>query len=114
MKKRITANKLKVGIAAAFMMFGFSSVSAAAGFLQEAIKQALQNKAEAKKAALQVKKAEYKIDEAKAGALPQISNSRSYLQSILQESLLEFESEKSEPSLDSRGTLASVQLQQDF
>jgi hypothetical protein len=55
------------------MMFGFSSVSAQQVSLQEAIKQALQNKAEAKKAALQVKKAEYKIDEAKAGALPQIS-----------------------------------------
>ncbi|MGE8552563.1 TolC family protein [Chryseobacterium jejuense] len=73
-RKRITAQKLKIGIAAAFMIFGFSSVSAQQQVsLQEAIKQALQNKAEAKKAALQVKKAEYKIDEAKAGALPQIS-----------------------------------------
>ncbi|MGL6127382.1 TolC family protein, partial [Chryseobacterium artocarpi] len=73
-RKRITAKKLKIGIAAAFMIFGFSSVSAQQQVtLQEAIKQALQNKAEAKKAALQVKKAEYKIDEAKAGALPQIS-----------------------------------------
>ena len=49
--KRITARKLKIGIAAAFMMFGFSSVSAQQQVsLQEAIKQALQNKAEAKKA----------------------------------------------------------------
>ncbi|WP_160137341.1 TolC family protein [Chryseobacterium sp. c4a] len=73
-RKRITAQKLKIGIAAAFMIFGFSSVSAQQQVsLQEAIKQALQNKAEAKKAALQVKKAEYKIDEARAGALPQIS-----------------------------------------
>ncbi|PKF75738.1 TolC family protein [Chryseobacterium sp. PMSZPI] len=73
-RKRITAKKLKIGIAAAFMIFGFSSVSAQQQVsLQEAIKQALQNKAEAKKAALQVKKAEYKIDEARAGALPQIS-----------------------------------------
>lgn len=73
-RKRITAQKLKIGIAAAFMIFGFSLVSAQQQVsLQEAIKQALQNKAEAKKAALQVKKAEYKIDEARAGALPQIS-----------------------------------------
>jgi hypothetical protein len=49
-RKRITAKKLKIGIAAAFMIFGFSSVSAQQQVsLQEAIKQALQNKAEAKK-----------------------------------------------------------------
>lgn len=88
--KRITAKKLKVGIAAAFMMFGFSSVSAQQQVsLQEAIKQALQNKAEAKKAALQVKKAEYKINEARAGALPQISASiNNTYNPILQKSVL--------------------------
>ncbi|SDR06443.1 Outer membrane protein TolC [Chryseobacterium soldanellicola] len=89
-RKRITAKKLKIGIAAAFMIFSFSSVSAQQQVsLQEAIKQALQNKAEAKKAALQIKKAEYKIDEARAGALPQISASISNtFNPILQESVL--------------------------
>ncbi|MEC3877558.1 TolC family protein [Chryseobacterium salviniae] len=89
-RKRITAQKLKIGIAAAFMIFGFSSLSAQQQVsLQEAIKQALQNKAEAKKAALQVKKAEYKIDEARAGALPQISaNISNTFNPILQTSVL--------------------------
>ncbi|ASE61450.1 TolC family protein [Chryseobacterium indologenes] len=89
-RKRITAKKLKIGIAAAFMIFSFSSVSAQQQVsLQEAIKQALQNKAEAKKAALQVKKAEYKIDEARAGALPQISATISNTYNpILQKSVL--------------------------
>ncbi len=89
-RKRITAKRLKIGIAAAFMMFGFSLVSAQQQVsLQEAIKQALQNKAEAKKAALQIKKAEYKIDEAKAGALPQISASiNNTYNPILQKSVL--------------------------
>ena len=46
-RKRITADKLKIGIAAAFMIFGFSSVSAQQQVsLQEAIKQALQKKAQ--------------------------------------------------------------------
>ncbi|WP_317207664.1 hypothetical protein [Chryseobacterium sp. MEBOG07] len=49
-RKRITATKLKIGIASAFMIFGSSLVSAQQQVsLQEAIKQALQNKAEAKK-----------------------------------------------------------------
>ncbi|MDV7696216.1 TolC family protein [Chryseobacterium soli] len=91
-RKRITAKKLKIGIAAAFMIFGFSSVSAQQQVsLQEAIKQALQNKAEAKKAALQIKKAEYKIDEARAGALPQISGTAGLTYNpVIQQSLLEF------------------------
>jgi TolC family type I secretion outer membrane protein len=89
-RKRITATKLKIGIASAFMIFGFSLVSAQQQVsLQEAIKQALQNKAEAKKAGLQVKKAEYKIDEARAGALPQISATISNTYNpILQKSVL--------------------------
>ncbi|MCW3161766.1 TolC family protein [Chryseobacterium oryctis] len=91
-RKRITAKKLKIGIAAAFMIFGYSSVSAQQQIsLQEAIKQALQNKAEAKKAALQVKKAEYKIDEARAGALPQVSATGNITYNpIIQESVLDF------------------------
>lgn len=115
MKKRITAKKLKVGIAAAFMMFGFSWVSAQQQVsLQEAIKQALQNKAEAKKAALQIKKAEYKIDEAKAGALPQISATAGLTYNpIIQESLLEFGGEKIRAQFGQPwNSTASVQLQQ--
>ncbi len=115
MKKRVTANKLKVGIAAAFIMFGFSWVSAQQQVsLQEAIKQALQNKAEAKKAALQIKKAEYKIDEAKAGALPQISATAGLTYNpIIQESLLEFGGEKIRAQFGQPwNSTASVQLQQ--
>lgn len=91
-RKRITAKKLKIGIAAAFMIFGSSSAYAQQQVsLQEAIKQALQNKAEAKKAALQIKKAEYKIAEARAGALPQVTaNAGLTYNPIIQESLLEF------------------------
>lgn len=91
-RKRITATKLNIGIAAAFMIFGSSSLYAQQQVsLQEAIQQALQNKAEAKKAALQIKKAEYKITEARAGALPQIAISGGLAYNpIIQESLLEF------------------------
>ncbi|MCY0978620.1 TolC family protein [Chryseobacterium wangxinyae] len=91
-RKRITARKLKIGIAAAFMIFGSTSAFAQQQVsLQEAIKQALQNKAEAKKAALQIKKADYKIAEARAGALPQISiTSGLTYNPVIQESLLEF------------------------
>lgn len=91
-RKRITAKKLKIGIAAAFMIFGSSSAYAQQQVsLQEAIKQALQNRAEAKKAALQIKKAEYKIAEARAGALPQVSATAGLTYNpIIQESLLEF------------------------
>lgn len=91
-RKIISAKKLKIGIAAAFMIFGSTSVFAQQQIsLQEAIKQALQNKAEAKKATLQIKKAEAKIDEARAGALPQISvNAGLTYNPVIQESLLEF------------------------
>lgn len=41
--------------------------------LQEAVKYALENKAEAKKAKLDVENSEYMIDEVRAGGLPQIS-----------------------------------------
>jgi outer membrane protein TolC len=114
-RKRITAKKLKIGIAAACMIFGFSSVSAQQQIsLQEAIKQALQNKTEAKKAALQIKKAEYKIDEARAGALPQISATAGLTYNpVIQESLLEFGGEKIRAQFGQPwGSTASVQLQQ--
>ena len=95
-RKLVPAQKLKLGIAAAFMIFGSTSAFAQQQVsLQEAIKQALQNKAEAKKAALQVKKAEYKIAEARAGALPQISATAGITYNpIIQESLLEFGGER--------------------
>ena len=41
--------------------------------IKDAVVFALENKADAKRADLAIKKAEYKIDEAKAGALPQVS-----------------------------------------
>jgi len=43
--------------------------------LQQAVKYALDNKAEAKKSKLDVENSEYMIDEVRAGALPQISGS---------------------------------------
>jgi len=41
--------------------------------LQQAIKYALENKAEAKKSALELENAQYQIDEVRAGALPQVN-----------------------------------------
>ncbi len=41
--------------------------------LKDAVNFALENKADAKRANLAIKKAEYKIDEARAGALPQVN-----------------------------------------
>ena len=95
-RKLITANKLKIGVAAVFMIFGSTSAFAQQQVsLQEAIKQALQNKAEAKKAALEIKRAELKITEARAGALPQISATAGLTYNpVIQESLLEFGGEK--------------------
>lgn len=43
--------------------------------LQQALRHALENKAEAKKAALDVENAQYQIDEVRGGALPQINAS---------------------------------------
>lgn len=114
-RKRITALKLKIGIAAAFMIFGYSSVFAQKQVsLQEAIKQALQNKAEAKKAALQIKKAEYKIDEARAGALPQITGTAALTYNpVIQQSLLEFGGERITAQLGQPwSTNAGVNVQQ--
>jgi outer membrane protein len=109
-RKRITAKKLKIGIAAAFMIFGSTSAFAQQEVsLQEAIKQALQNKAEAKKAALQIKKAEYKIAEARAGALPQISATAGLTYNpVIQESLLEFAGERIRAKLGQPWTSSAV------
>lgn len=109
-RKLVTAKKLKIGIAAAFMIFGSTSAFAQQEVsLQEAIKQALQNKAEAKKAALQIKKAEYKIAEARAGALPQISATAGLTYNpIIQESLLEFGGERIRAKLGQPWTSSAV------
>lgn len=90
--KRTIAQKLKTGLAAAFLMLGTSfSFAQQQISLQEAIRLALENKAEAKKAQLQIQKAEYKIDEARANALPKINaNAGLTYNPIIQESLLEF------------------------
>lgn len=114
-RKTITAKKLKIGIAAAFMIFGSTSVFAQQQIsLQDAIKQALENKAEAKKANLQIKKAEAKIDEARAGALPQITATAGITYNpIIQESLLEFSGQRIRAQLGQPwSSTASVQVQQ--
>ena len=59
-------------------MFGASYANAQEVLtLQEAIKYALQNKADAKKATLDLENAQYKIDEVRGSALPQITASGS-------------------------------------
>lgn len=55
--------------------------------LNEALKFALENKAEAKKSALDLENAQYKIDEVRAGALPQISGSGSLKYNALIQSI---------------------------
>ena len=88
-----SAHSVKSLVAAAFLVLGTTaSLSAQEKIsLPEAIQKALDNKAEAKKAALQIKKAEYKIDEARAGALPQISGNVGLTYNpIIQESVLDF------------------------
>lgn len=66
--------------------------------LQEAIKFALQNKADAKKSTLDVENAEYQIKEVRAGALPQLSASGSVTYNpLLQKSALPAEIFGGEP-----------------
>lgn len=91
-KKNRSAIKLKWSIAVAFMVLGYTSSEAQQMVsLQDAIAQALENKAEAKKAALSIKKADYQINEAKAAALPQISgNTQLAYNPLIQESVIEF------------------------
>lgn len=91
-----TKSKLKLGVAAAFMFFGHGFLDAQQVVsLQDAISQALQNKADAKKANLEIKRAELKITEAKAGALPQISaNGGITYNPIIQENLLQFNGQR--------------------
>ncbi|WDF48204.1 TolC family protein [Chryseobacterium sp. KACC 21268] len=109
-RKRITAKKLGISVAAVFMIFGSTSAFAQQQVsLQEAIKQALQNKAEAKKATLEIKRAELKITEARAGALPQISATAGLTYNpIIQESLLEFGGERIRAQLGQPWTSSAV------
>lgn len=90
--KHYTNCKVKSILSGALLVIGmFAGVAQESVSLPEAINQALQNKAEAKKAALQVQKAEYKIDEARAGALPHIGVGGNLTYNpIIQESVLEF------------------------
>lgn len=91
-RKTNPAHKLSRYMAAAFLVFGSVYGSAQERIsLSEAISKALQNKTEAKKAALQIKKAEYMIDEAKAGALPTIGGNIGLTYNpVIQESVLDF------------------------
>ncbi|MBO6201031.1 MAG: TolC family protein [Chryseobacterium sp.] len=109
-RKRITATRLRISIAAVFMIFGSTSAFAQQQVsLQEAIKQALQNKAEAKKATLEIKRAELKITEARAGALPQISATAGVTYNpIIQESLLEFSGQRIRAQLGQPWTSSAV------
>ncbi|WP_313385842.1 TolC family protein [Chishuiella sp.] len=73
------------------VLLGFSYFSQAQEIvaLKEAINFALQNKADAKRADLAIKKAEYKIDEARSGALPQVNaNTGLQYNPIIQETAL--------------------------
>ncbi|WP_312206600.1 TolC family protein [Epilithonimonas hominis] len=73
-RKRITASRLKKGLSAVLMIFGFSSVFAQQTVtLKQAIEYALQNKTDALKAKLDISNADAKIIEAKAGALPKVN-----------------------------------------
>ncbi|MGN0004187.1 MAG: TolC family protein [Sphingobacterium composti] len=66
--------------------------------LQDAIKYALQNKAEAKKSALELENSEYLIDEVRAGALPQVNaNGTLTYNPLLQKSALPAEIFGGEP-----------------
>ena len=75
----------------AFLLALFQTVSAQQTLtLKEAINYALQNKADAQKAKLELQRGDVKIKEAKSGALPQISASGSLqYNAIIQESALQ-------------------------
>ncbi|MFA5620398.1 MAG: TolC family protein [Weeksellaceae bacterium] len=65
--------KLKFLITASFFSVVISAQEVQTISLKDAIEYALQNKADAKKAALQIENSEYLIQEARAGALPKIN-----------------------------------------
>lgn len=110
-RKRITASRLKKGLSAVLMIVGFSSVFAQQTVtLKQAIEYALQNKTDALKAKLEVTNADYKIAEAKAGALPKINGTANLTYNpIIQEIVLAGQTFKmGQPWV----AIAGVQLQQ--
>lgn len=70
MKRSTIIALIMTGLFSSSLLYAQETIS-----LQQAVKYALDNKAEAKKSKLDVENSEYMIDEVRAGALPQISGS---------------------------------------
>ncbi len=82
---------MKYRLLMAFALLGFIAQAQQKLTLSEAVNYALENKAEAVKARLNVKNSEYQIQEVRANALPQISASGSLTyNAILQETAMDF------------------------
>lgn len=82
-------NRFKLLLSVFFVGIFYISKAQNAVSIKDAVVFALENKADAKRADLAIKKAEYKIDEAKAGALPQVSaNAGLQYNPIIQETAL--------------------------
>lgn len=83
--------RYKILISALLLVFSYFSEAQEVIALKQALNFALQNKADAKRADLAIKKADYKIDEAKAAALPQVSlETGAQYSPILQQMLFSF------------------------
>ena len=82
---------MKFRISVLFAFLGLYAQAQEQLTLQQAVNYALENKAEAVKARLDVQNSEYKIDEVRANALPQINaNGGLTYNAILQETALDF------------------------
>lgn len=82
---------MKYKISVLLALFGLFAQAQEQLTLKEAVNYALENKAEAVKARLEIKKSEYKIAEVRANALPQISaNGGLTYNAILQQTALDF------------------------
>ncbi|HUH25525.1 MAG TPA: TolC family protein [Flavobacterium sp.] len=82
---------MKYRLLMAFALFGFITQAQQTLTLSEAVNYALENKAEAINARLDVKNSEYMIDEVRANALPQINANGSLdYNPILQETAMDF------------------------
>lgn len=82
---------MKYRLLMAFALLGFIAQAQQKLTLSEAVNYALENKAEAVKARLNVKNSEYQIQEVRANALPQISaNGSLTYNAILQETAMDF------------------------
>lgn len=82
---------MKYRISVLFALLGFFAQAQEKLTLTQAVNYALENKAEAVKARLDVKNSEYMIDEVRASALPQISvNGGLTYNAILQQTALDF------------------------